>query len=127
MTQTAYSSLAAPDVSKCAKLNDDCRWGRGERSNYRHMMTLGVVALVDDDADAVTRIMRRAQLHAAIRAYPFKPGDGSERDFGGFSFLGANLLFKIDAYDRELEYGSPDPEDASVTVRVMTVMLADEY
>ena len=123
----SYDSLAKPDTAKCARLNDDCRWGRGDRSNFRHMMTMGVVALLDDDADPVTQVMRRAQLHAAIRQYPFKEGDGSERDFGGFTFLGANLFFKIDAYDRECEYGSPDPEDASVTVRVMTVMLVSEY
>ena len=127
MTKSTYASLAKPNIDRCARLNDDCRWGRGERSNFRHMMTIGVVALLDDDADSVTQVVRRAQLHAAIRAYPFKPGDGSERDFGGFTFLGAHLFFKIDAYDRKLEYGSPDPEDASVTVRVMTVMLASEY
>ena len=81
----SYDSLAKPDTAKCARLNDDCRWGRGDRSNFRHMMTMGVVALLDDDADPVTQVMRRAQLHAAIRQYPFKEGDGSERDFGGRS------------------------------------------
>jgi Protein of unknown function (DUF3768) len=124
---TAYATFTDRDTAHCAKLNDDCRWHRGDRSNHRHMMTMGVVALLVDDADGPTRIMRRAQLHAAIRNYPFKPSDGPERDFGGFTFMGAHLFFKIDAYDRDLEYGSPDLGDASVTVRVMTVMLASEY
>ena len=128
MTRLASTTARAPDSSTCAKLNDDCRWARGERSNFRHMMTIGVRALLDDDhGDPRIAILRQAQLQAAIRNYDFKPGDGPERDFGALSFLDHKLFFKIDAYDRDLEYGSPDPADASVTVRVMTIMLASEY
>lgn len=118
-----------PDTSeaeKCARLNDDCRWMRGDHNNFRHVVTRGVYHLIASD-DFRIQILQRAQLAAAIRSYDFKPGDGEERDFGCFMFLGEKLFFKIDAYDRNLEYGSPDPTDASVTVRVMTVMLAREY
>ncbi len=99
-----------------------------DRSNFRHMMTSGVRALLDGDhGDRRTTILRQAQLQAEIRNYSFKPGDGPERDFGAITFLDHKLLFKIDAYDRALEHGSPDPADAAVTVRVMTIMLAGEY
>ena len=37
------------------------------------------------------------------------------------------LFWKIDAYDRALEWGSPDPADPRVSRRVLTIMLASEY
>jgi hypothetical protein len=37
------------------------------------------------------------------------------------------IVWKIEYYDRELKSGSPDPADESVTTRVLTVMLAEEY
>jgi Protein of unknown function (DUF3768) len=110
----------------CPRLNDDCRWLRGDSSNFRHMMTIGVDDLISGDG-LPTQIMRRAQLQSTIRHHQFSPSEGGERDFGCFVFLGQKLFFKIDAYDLNLEYGSPDPADASLTIRVMTVMLASEY
>ena len=126
MTQLDQMRPKAPDSEKCARLNDDCRWHRGDPANFRHMMTCGVHDLIEVGSFQAS-IMLRAQIQAAIRNYGFKPGDGPERDFGSFVFMGNKLFFKIDAYDRALECGSPDPGDASVTIRVMTVMLASEY
>jgi hypothetical protein len=37
------------------------------------------------------------------------------------------ILWKIDYFDLDLVYRSPDPADGLVTARVMTVMLAHEY
>ena len=36
-------------------------------------------------------------------------------------------MWKIDYYDRDLCYYSNDPTDITKTIRVMTVMLAEEY
>lgn len=50
-----------------------------------------------------------------------------ERDFGDLELFGADLLWKIDYYDRDCRFGSDDPADAQQTRRVLTVMLADEF
>ena len=50
-----------------------------------------------------------------------------EHDFGSFEAEGHTIFFKVDYFDRNLKYLSPDPADPAVTVRVITVMLADEY
>jgi hypothetical protein len=44
-----------------------------------------------------------------------------------FEFEGTSILFKIDYYDVNLEFGSPDAADPAVTKRVITLMLAEEY
>ena len=50
-----------------------------------------------------------------------------ERDFGAFKLFDARLFWKIDYFDRNLEFGSDDPADPAVTVRVLTIMLEREY
>ena len=50
-----------------------------------------------------------------------------EHDFGSFEADGQMIMFKIDYYDKTLTYHSPDPSDPSVTERVITIMLAEEY
>jgi hypothetical protein len=50
-----------------------------------------------------------------------------EHDFGSFEAEGHTIFFKIDYFDRNLKYLSPDPTDPVVTARVITIMLADEY
>ncbi|MBQ8676948.1 MAG: DUF3768 domain-containing protein [Alphaproteobacteria bacterium] len=37
------------------------------------------------------------------------------------------IFWKIDYYDKTLRYLSNDPADPKQTVRVMTIMRADEY
>ncbi len=50
-----------------------------------------------------------------------------EHDFGAFEFEGAPIMFKIDYYDKDLNFYSPNPADPAVTERVLTIMLAEEY
>ena len=50
-----------------------------------------------------------------------------EHDFGSIEFDKIKTFFKIDYYDKDKKYGSQDPSNPSVTSRVMTIMLAEEY
>ena len=51
----------------------------------------------------------------------------SSYDFGSVEVGPDRLFWKIDYYDAALANHSPDPSDASVTTRVLTIMLAEEY
>ena len=50
-----------------------------------------------------------------------------EHDFGSIELFDEKLFWKFDYYDLDLKFGSPNPADPAVTVRVLTTMLADEY
>ena len=50
-----------------------------------------------------------------------------ERDFGAFTIEGKKVFWKIDYYAPDMAHGSEDPADPKQTVRVLTIMLAEEY
>ena len=50
-----------------------------------------------------------------------------EHDFGEVKVGDLRVWFKIDCYDLDMQYASPDPTDERVTRRVMTIMLPGEY
>ena len=50
-----------------------------------------------------------------------------ECDFGKIEYEGHFLFWKIDYYDLDMQYHSPDPADENATKRVLTLMLASEY
>lgn len=51
----------------------------------------------------------------------------AEHDFGSLLVMHQRVLWKIDYYDRAGVAHSPDPSSNKVTLRVLTIMLADEY
>jgi hypothetical protein len=71
--------------------------------------------------------------HLAIRAVQtfdgFTPDNDpyGEHDFGSFNLAGETMFWKIDYYDRNLEFGAEDPGHPDRSRRVITVMLASEY
>ncbi len=50
-----------------------------------------------------------------------------EHDFGSIRIAEQTVFWKFDYYDVDLQMASPDPTDEAVTVRVLTIMLAEEY
>jgi Protein of unknown function (DUF3768) len=99
-------------------LNDDLR---RTLTGGMAMMTPGVAAL---GRAAVDRIVKTIALFDDF-CHANDPHE--EHDFGSFEAEGHVILFKIDYYDQNLTYHSPDPADPAVTRRVITIMLAEEY
>ena len=84
-------------------------------------MTAGIAAL---GPAIVDRIVRTVTTFDDFTRENDPYGEG---DFGAFNVEGSVVFFKIDYYDRQLELHSPDPADANVTSRVITIMLGSEY
>ena len=84
-------------------------------------MTPGIAAL---GAEAVARIVKTSR---GLRRLLSRQRPHQEHDFGAFDADGQRVFFKIDYFDESLTYHSPDPADPSVTKRVITIMLAEEY
>ena len=85
------------------------------------VITPGVAAL---GQQAVERIVKTIAVYDDF-CHANDPHE--EHDFGSFQADGQTIFFKIDYYDKTLTYHSPDPSDPSVTERVITILLADEY
>lgn len=49
-----------------------------------------------------------------------------EHDFGSFQYTGHTINWKIDYYDSDLKFHSPNKADPKITTRVLTIMLAGE-
>jgi hypothetical protein len=85
------------------------------------VITPGVAAL---GAEAVERIVKTI---AVFDDFCHANDPYEEHDFGSFEADGHTIMFKIDYFDCDLSMHSPDPADPSVTQRVITIMLAEEY
>lgn len=118
MCTAAQQVATLPRGEAIAQLNDTLR-KTGEGGIV--VLTSGLMALPSFDP---------AVLQAALASYDAFDVDNDphgERDFGDLTLFGADLLWKIDYYDKDLRYGSNDPADPDVTQRVLTVMLASDW
>lgn len=105
-------------MSRVRDLNDAFRQSF---TGGRLVLTPGVADLSETDQAAV--------LHAVAGFTAFEAGDDpyDEHDFGALDHAGERYFWKIDTYDLACQGHSPDPADPAVTVRVLTIMRADEY
>ena len=102
----------------CRSIRDELRQNL---SAGTALITVGVAAL---GADAVARVVKTIAVYDDF-CHANDPYE--EHDFGSFEADGHVIFFKIDYYDKSLTYHSPDAADRSVTERVITNMLAEEY
>jgi Protein of unknown function (DUF3768) len=105
-------------TARIRELNDQLR---RKGVGGRVVVTRGIDAL---GADGMCRIL------AAVAAFDTFTEDNDpwgEHDCAVLTVYGRRIIFKIDYFDLEQQFHSPDASDPAVTQRVMTVMLSEEY
>ena len=105
-------------TNQIQELNDNFR---RTFTGGRVMLTAGINALPADDVAVILSRVRNFNDFTIVND-PYK-----QHDMAGFDYKGQRIFWKIDYYDRNLRYLSEDPTDVSKTIRVMIIMLAEEY
>ena len=119
-------------AERIARLNDLARRAMGIACVV--VATEGIQALPEADQS------RLRELVETFDAFTPDNDPYGERDFGAIwqgldgvwstsrpVDVAVTVFWKIDAYDRELRFGSEAPADPAMTRRVLTIMLASEY
>lgn len=106
------------NIAAIAKLNDDFR---ANPSLGTFVLTPEIRANSFDDIEVILNKVRH------FDDFSEENNPYGEKDFGAFSFKGEKIFWKIDYYDRNFEFASPNAVDPSLTNRVLTVMYAYEY
>ena len=110
-------------AEKIRELNDAFRLGTRPE--------LGRIMITSGARDAVAAWPLGVMLlHAKVRAFNSFTNDNDphgEHDFGSFTHVDQKFFWKIDYYDKAMEFGSEDPGDETKTTRVLTIMLTSEY
>jgi hypothetical protein len=96
---------------------------------FRRSLNGGGKLLLTDGITSLPCVDLAAILVKVMKYDSFTEGDDpyGEHDFGAFDHAGQRIFWKIDYYDPTEEFGSQDPADPAKTVRVLTILLADEY
>ena len=87
----------------------------------RTLITRGIAAMNPQRQQAIIRKVKN------YNQFPKGDDPYGEHDFGAFNHDADRLLWKIDYYDTDYQWGSDDPADPAATRRVLTIMLASEY
>ena len=115
---THQNACAKETLLRIRKLNDQLRkTGTGGMV----LITPGIEALDDETRFHLFQDMKTfTDFTEANDPY-------GEHDFGKIKTGGISTFWKIDYYDLELIGRSPDPSNAELTCRALTLMLSSEY
>lgn len=111
----------APDTEKIRTLNDTFRRDLYNSTLGTLILTAGVGVLSNTDRFALLDEVR------CFEDFTLANDPYGEHDFGAINFHGEKYFWKIDYYNQALHAHSPNPANAKLTHRVLTIMRADEY
>lgn len=110
--------LAITDAEAIRRLNDALRTtGIGGQTVF-----VGALGQAPED--------EKLAVYTAVREFSsFPEGNDpySEHDFGAFLLGNHRYNWKIDYYDRNLEFGSDNSADPAVTKRMLSIFYAEDY
>ena len=112
------TGASSEKAARIRELNDRLR---RQGIGGRVMITPGIQALGRDGI--------RDVLTAVARFDDFTEDNDpwGEHDCAVLTVGGRRIIFKVDYFDHDLRWHSPDASDPAVTARVLTVMLSEEY
>lgn len=132
---SAALATAREQSVRIARLNDLARSAMGVTCTA--VATVGFRSLPDTDQSCVRELIE------TFDAFDEDNDPHGERDFGTIYQLADGLwtterprvpederervLWKLDYYDRQMEFASDDAANPAITRRVLTIMLSDEY
>lgn len=128
-------AAAREQTVRIARLNDLARRAMGVACTA--VATAGFQSLSDDDQSRV------CELIETFDAFTDDNDPHGERDFGAIYQLRdgcwtterprseederERVFWKLEYYDRKMEFASEDAANPAITRRVLTIMLSDEY
>ncbi|MEH6758321.1 MAG: DUF3768 domain-containing protein [Parasphingorhabdus sp.] len=129
------SARAREQTARIARLNDLARRAMGVACTA--VATAGFRSLPEADQSQVRELIE------TFDAFTEDNDPHGERDFGSIYQLGdgrwtterprlrederERVFWKLDYYDRNLEFASENAANPAITRRVLTIMLSDEY
>jgi hypothetical protein len=128
MVTDADDTCPKPGASGQGETADTATRIRKLNDRFRHSLLGGKVVMTRRVADLDPA--RIATLLDRVRNFDaFTPDNDphGEHDFGAFEDGGERFFWKIDYYDKAMQFASPDPTNPDVTLRVLTLMFADDY
>ena len=132
---SAALCTAREQTARIARLNDLARRAMGVASTV--VATVGFRSLPDADQSCVRELIE------TFDAFDEDNDPHGERDFGTIYQLAdgrwtterprlrederERVFWKLDYYDRQMQFASDDAANPTITRRVLTIMLSDEY
>ena len=107
-----------PNINEIALQNDNFR---KHLSQGTLVLTQGIRSNTKEDLGAIITRVR------TFDSFDENNDPYNEHDFGAFDYKGKRIFWKIDNYDQEFLYLSPDVSNPRLTNKVMTIMYAEEY